>query len=410
MRGFKLTLPTMLSLFLVIMALPSVVMAQSPFALTNIGQPIDSEDARMMGRGGWGMAVSDSLDPGFLNVASLSALRHVAVKFTASGERTASEDGFGTRTTHRTLIPNIRVGLPIIKGKLAFSTGIEVKRSFEYRTMTEFTRYVFEDEITGNEQFLREGTLWQVPMGLSYEVVDGVSLGATVGLVNGSIRESLTDFYLQPSVSGGTPLYLSSGSTQEDEFTGTMTTWSLHLGSPNTLAVGASMTVAHDLDVNRKISLAGVGAKAESQWNFDLPETYRGGFQARLSDRWRVGGDATLQLFDNFEGNADWADDTIKEYSASLGFERVISFKRHGGKNNLPLRFGVRYRRWGHLINGAEVKEKTISVGTGFPFRRKMGMLDVALSYSMIGDVATNQMESNVWRMTVSVTGLEKWW
>ncbi len=410
MRSTELIIRTMVLVLLAGVLIPAAAVAQTPFALTNIGQPIDSEDARMMGRGGWGMAVYDSLDPGFLNVASLSAIRHVVVKFTAYGEKTKSDDDQGSRTTHRTLIPNIRVGLPVIKSRLAFSTGFEVKRSSEYRTMTPMTWYAFDDTITGNEQFLREGSLWQVPMGLSLKVFDGVSLGATLGLVNGTIRESLTDFYLQPSTGTGTPLYLSSGTVQKDEFSGKMTTWSIHLGSPNKLAFGASYTPAHDLEVDRKVSLGGVGARVNSQWTLDLPDTYRAGFQARLTDRWRVGGDAVLQKFGDFQGNVDWADDMVDEYSASFGLERKISFARHGGKNNLPLRFGARYRRWGYMVGGSEVEEKTFSIGTGFPFRSRMGMLDIGLSYSMIGDLEKNGRESNVWRTTISVTGLEKWW
>ncbi|PIV80481.1 hypothetical protein COW53_09420, partial [bacterium CG17_big_fil_post_rev_8_21_14_2_50_64_8] len=42
--------------------------AQTPLALTNIGQRLENEDARMTGRGGWGMAVDDSTHPGFQNL------------------------------------------------------------------------------------------------------------------------------------------------------------------------------------------------------------------------------------------------------------------------------------------------------------------------------------------------------
>ena len=56
------------------------------------------------------------------------------------------------------------------------------------------------------------------------------------------------------------------------------------------------------------------------------------------------------------------------------------------------------------------VEEKTVSVGTGFPFRQSLGALDVALSYGIIGELEKNGMETEVWRLTISVTGLEHWW
>jgi len=364
----------------------------------------------MTARGGWGMAVVDSLNPGFTNVASLADIKHVVIKFSAYGENGDNNTDQGSRTTNRTLIPDIRAAIPVIPDKLAFSAGFQVGRSFEFRTMTLNTWYAFDDTVTGNTQFIREGTLWQIPLGVSWKVRDGISLGGTVGLVNGTIRESLSDFFLYPATSAGTALYLSNGREDEDEFSGKSTTWSVRLGSEKNFSLGASWTPAYDLDVDRKISMGGLAAREYSAWTMGMPEAFRAGFQSRFSGRWRFGMDGAMQKFGDFKGNDSWAADMVDEYSVGLGLEREIAFERHGGKNNLPLRVGVQYKRWGYQIGGSDVEEKTISLGTGFPFRSKMGMLDVALSYSMIGDMAKNGMESKIWRMSVSVTGLEKWW
>ncbi len=410
MRCLQLLLPILVLVLLVQVVAPDTSLAQSVFALTNLGQPIDSDDARIVGRGGWGMAVHDSLNPGFSNVASLTALRHVAVKFTAYGENNTNTDENGSRTTHRTLIPDIRVGLPILKGRLAFSSGIQVGRSFEYRTLTTMTWMVEDETLTGEKQFRREGTLWQIPTALSLRLFKYVSVAGTIGLVNGTIRETTDNFFLEPANSAGSPLYLSNRKVQEDEFSGKMTTWSFHLGSENGIAIGGSWTPAHNLEAERKVSMGGLSERANSQWTFDVPETFRAGFQMKLSNRWRLGADGIQQKYGDFSGNSDWSDDTVDEYSVAFGLERKLSYERHGGMANLPLRFGAKYRRWAFKVGGEEVEEKTFSLGTGFPFHRKMGMLDVALSYSMIGDQSKNGMDSKVWRMTVSVTGLEKWW
>ena len=83
--------------------------AQTPFALRNIGQRLDTDDARMSGRGGWGMAVSDSLNPGFKNLASLYSLRHLVLKFTGYGDRMESTDGNSERMNSRVIAPDVRV-------------------------------------------------------------------------------------------------------------------------------------------------------------------------------------------------------------------------------------------------------------------------------------------------------------
>ena len=98
------------------------------------------------------------------------------------------------------------------------------------------------------------------------------------------------------------------------------------------------------------------------------------------------------------------------EYAWTAGLERVQAGERRGGANNLPLRLSTGYHRWAYEIGGQPVDEWTWAGGTGFPFRGDMGQLDVALSYSTIGAREKNGHESSVWRLTVSVTGLERWW
>ncbi len=60
--------------------------AQSPFSLVHLGAPAAGGDARVLGRGGWGLAESDTLAPSFLNPAGLPGLRQVAIALSGYGE------------------------------------------------------------------------------------------------------------------------------------------------------------------------------------------------------------------------------------------------------------------------------------------------------------------------------------
>ena len=404
---------TSLLLTLALLVLPAISAAQTPFALTNMGQRIDPDDARMVARGSWGMAVSDSTNPGFKNLAGLTALRQVALKFTGYGDYVSSQADLGERDSHRTLSPDIRVALPIIKGKLVFSSGFEVVRSTQYKTFMDQTWEAWDDTLTGNQQFIREGSLWSVPMGLSYKVLPWLSVGGTVGLVNGTIRESVVTEFITPHngrVPYPAPLYGPNGRVQEDEYSGTAVTWSMLADLSDRISVGASWRQAHDLDVNRKVSLGGVGQRFNDDWVYHLPDEYRLGVDLRVTGRWHLGGDYQLMKFTDYHGRDDWKSDLEQEYTYSLGLERSSRQERHGGTNNLPLRLGYQYRQWGYQVGGNHVQERFFSLGTGFPFRNQMGMLDLAFSYGTIGNLADNGHESKVWRFTMSFTGLEKWW
>lgn len=393
-------------------ALPAA--AQTPFALENFGQKIDSDDARMVARGGWGMAVVDSMHPGFKNIAGLTSLRHIALKYTGYGEQTTSENAEGSRTSYRTLSPDIRVGIPVIKGRLAVTAGFKVGRSMQYNSMSDSSWFLggdtSADSIVVSRQFKREGTLLTVPLGVAYEVVDGVSLGGTLGLANGTIRETLFHRYDGPATYEGVSLYSPNERVQEDEFSGTNTTYSFLLSRWEGLRFGASYTPEYTLDVNRKVALGGVGTRDESSYQMTVPVEYRAGLEARLSNRWRFGADAQFQKFTDLAGRADWDAALEDEYTVGLGFERLRSQARHGGIGNLPLRFGVQFRQWGYWVGPNPIEEKTVSIGTGFPFNHDLGQLDIAFSYSKVGEIEKNGVESDIFRFTLSMTGLERWW
>lgn len=413
MRNMPVVMVSVLILGWVLSGAP-VAVAQTPFALESFGQKVDSDDARMVARGGWGMAVVDSMHPGFKNIAGLSHLRHITLKYTGYGEQTNSKNADGTRKSYRTLSPDIRVGIPVIKSRLAFTAGFNIGRSMQYTSVSDSSWSLgggtAVDSISAIREFKREGTMLTVPLGVAVELVDGVSVAGAVGLANGTIRESLTHYYVGPTTVDGAQVYSPNGRVQEDEFSGTNSTFSFLVSRWDWLKFGASITPEYNLDVTRKVAMGGVGGSVENSYQMTMPVEYRAGLETKISDRWRFGADAQFQEFKKFTGRADWTDTLENEYTVGLGFERIRSRARHGGLGNLPLRIGAQYRQWGYWVGENPVEEKTISIGTGFPFGQDLGQLDIAFSYSRVGELAKNGLESNIFRFTLSMTGLERWW
>lgn len=391
-------------------SLATAGLAQTPFALTNIGQRLDNDDARMTGRGGWGLAVDDSLHPGFKNLASLYSVRHVALDFTAIGDKVLSEDQGGERTSYRTYAPAMRVALPVVMGRLAVTAGFVVDRSTQWTTAVDGSWEAWSDTISGVTEFQRRGSMFKVPLGVAYSPLQGLSLGASVNLQRGTLRESLYNFLQSPATLTGTPLYSSNLLTYSDEYSGTSVTAAFLFSPHSRISVGGSYTPAHDVDVDRKIEMGGLAQRSRSSFVLGMPEEMGLGIQARLIGRWRVGADYQLQKFSAFTGPEEWRSAMQDEKTLSLGLERARASERRGGWSNLPLRLGLRSRAWAYQVGGGEVRETTFSAGTGFPFRGEMGQMDVALSYSLVGDLQDNGLESRVIRLSISVTGLERWW
>jgi hypothetical protein len=387
------------------------VLAQSSFALTNVGQKMDTDDARMTGRGGWGMAVHDSTNPGFKNTAGLSAVRHVVISLVGYGAGTTSKDASGERSVNRVMAPEFRLAVPIIKGRLAFTTGFSMDRSFRFDSVQLDTFSVRDHTVIAEQQFIRQGTIFDVPMGLAWEAVPGLSLGASIALVKGSLTESLYEIFVQPVNSVGSSFYKTVLEVQKDTFEGTVPTLSALYRKGDRVQIGASWTPAYDVDANRDLSVSGLNTKSTSSWSMTMPDEYLLGAQIRVRGRWLVGADYQMQAFSEFEGPQEWLDEGMEdEYTLSFGLEKKIAYERRAGLKNWPLRLGYSTRQWAYQVGGNPVTENTYSFGTGFPFRGRLGTMDLALSYSKIGDQAKNGIEDSVWKMSVSVTGLERWW
>lgn len=384
--------------------------AQSPFAISNIGQKTVIEDARMIGRGGWGMAVTDSLNPGFKNLASIYTLRHLVLKFTGYGDKIDSKDTSGQRMNSRVLAPDVRVAAPVVKGRLSLTAGLQVNRSTQYHTYLDTTwAEVWADSIVGNDQFVRNGNRFQVPLGGALKILPGVAISGAVNIEGGSLKGTVNNFFTNPSNSQG-PFYQTNVKETYDEFHGTSQTWGLLLDPFPWIQLGASWTPAHNIEANRKVTHFGVTERSESTYTMNMPDEYMAGIQLRPLRRWRIGGDGQFMEFSKFTGPEQWMVDMEDEYTLSVGLERMQGRERRGGLSNLPIRLGVSVRRWAYRVGGSPVDEKTASIGTGFPFRQNLGELDVALSYGIIGELEKNGLESEVWRLTISVTGLERWW
>jgi len=409
--------PVLLPVLLLVAAGSRPAVAQTPFALGNIGQRLATDDARMIGRGGWGMAVSDSLNPGFKNLASLYSLRHLVLKFTGYGEKMDSRDTRGERMDSRVFAPDVRVAGPVIKERLALTAGFVVHRSTSYHTSIDTVwGEAWGDTISGNEQFVRIGNRFRVPLGGALQILPGLAVSGSVNIEAGSLKGSVNNFFTNPSGSRG-PLYQTNVKETYDEFHGTSQTWGVLWNPFSWFQAGASWTPAHEIQADRKVTHFGVSQRYFTSYTMEMPDEYMAGIQLRPFGRWHLGADGQFQAFSKFTGPEEWMADMEDEFGLSIGLERMQGRIRRGGLSNLPLRLGVSFKRWAYGVGGDVVgekanviDEKAISLGTGFPFGQNLGELDVALSYILIGDLEKNGLESEVWRMTITVTGLERWW
>jgi hypothetical protein len=400
------------------------VHAQTPFAMRSVGQRLADGDARMLGRGGWGLTETDSLSPGFKNPASAAWVRQVGLSLTGYGETGSHESPAASRRTYRTYVPDLRVALPLRKGELALTAGFKLERATGWHTQVDSLWIVGQgnplwtlpDTLSGNTQFEREGSVFKVPLGVAWRVLPTLAGAVSLNLERGSLRESLADYFTGPATSSGVPFYRSVIAVNEDQFSGTSATVAALFTPRPALRLAVSWTGEHTIDVSRKSETGGVAQRGSAEFEITRPSELSLGVSAPLAGRWELGADLRRQDWrklvapETWLAEPGWQDQLAEEIQFGFGVERRRGTERRAGWSNLPVRVGAGWHRWPYRVAGQEIVEKSLSVGTGFPLRGDAGHLDVALTYGSIGDQSENGLSSKYVRLAVSVTGLEAWW
>ena len=373
--------------------------AQTPFALQGLGQNVETGSARDTGRGGWGLADRDTLVPGALNQAALADLRYAQLLFSGRGVRTLDSGPERDRTTWRTQLPSVRLAVPLRDARLALHTGFNMKRSFVYESFHVYDIERFGEPVPVDEEYERTGNLVEIPVGLAWRPLDALALGVSVNLVRGIVEDRVTQEFGGP----GANEYVERLDPKGSSFT-VSGLWE----APGPFSLGASLTTAHDLDVERSVELGAVAGDFSATETVSMPAAYRAGFMIDLGRHWRFGADGAYTAFGDLGPDTVWGPHVRDEWSVAVGFERRMHRLARARDYAMPLRFGVRWGRWGHTLGGEPIDERAVSLGTGLPFRNWLGTIDMAVSYAWIGDEAKNGWESQELSLGLSISGLER--
>ncbi|MBD3222105.1 hypothetical protein GF314_12770 [bacterium] len=378
----------------------TVAGAQTPFSLQSLGQNVDNGTARDLGRGGWGMADRDSIAPGSLNAAAIAELRHAQLLFSGFALRTADTGPDQDRLTMRTVLPTVRLSVPLREGRLGMFAGFDVKRAFSYESFESNLEFdVFDEPVEGNETYTRSGNLYEIPVGLAWRPHDDLFLGAAFLLQRGPVEDRIVQFFDDA---------LTNDYTQRLEFEGETMELSMLWDIPGPLSIGASVTPSYDLDVDRTVSIEGVSGEVESTATVSMPTEYRAGFLFELGRHWRLGADGAYAAFGEMGQQDLFTPAPRDEWSFAVGLERKLVRETRGRGYDMPLRVGFQWRRWAYQVGGSPVEERAVSIGTGVPFRNWLGAIDASLSYVWIGSLADNGYESEALRLGLSISGLER--
>jgi long-subunit fatty acid transport protein len=371
---------------------------ESVFGLQFLGVSEETSDARARGLGVLGIGMQETRSAITQNPASLAQLDYMTLSaMIVAGGRTARS---ATQEEDRAVarFPHARAALPMF-GKFVFSLGFNGFRNFKGKINLPQESV---DSFTYQQSFVRDGTIFSFPIGLSASLTRRLHVGATFDFVQGTVDESW-------ETRGDSLVALATRRRGEM----TARTWTLGaqwqlfdwmmLGgvySPPFTGNGSTRTTVEDV---RIVTTTTPIRDTSVKGNVDFPESVRLGLSANPLQRWMLTGDFLWRNWNGgYTGRLYEAEAILDEWRYGIGVE----WQRAG---RVDLRGGFSQHRWAQVVGGNELKESTLHLGTGFDISDEKSRMDLALEYSWIGSIASNLFEERTFRVIVSISGQEKW-
>lgn len=298
-----------------------------------------------------------------VNPAAIAGIPAVTAGFVLSPSWRRWETPAGSRSLRETRFPLMYIGGPIPKTRLGvgISIGSYSDRDFKLASTGFDTLRGVELQVFDTVTSL--GGLNEIRLGTGYRLSDRTTIGGGIHFITGSSRVDTRRAFSDTT-------YLQIRQKAELSYSG----------------LGLSLGVIHQLSRSVKLAAvvrsdtrAQVDIDSTHAFKVDLPFTFTGGAQLRASPRLQL---AVAGSYRTWSGaNSDLLAQGSPGSQNTLELTAGGEFTRNRRRPlNLPLRFGVRYAQLPFpVVEGADPKEFSVSLGTGTRFAQDRAGVDLSL-------------------------------
>jgi len=370
---------------------------ESVFGLQFLGTSEETGDARARGIGVMGIGMTETRSAITQNPASLARLDYMTLSamIVAGGRTTRSETQEEDRAVAR--FPHARAALPMF-GKFVFSVGFNGFRNFKGKINLPAETV---DGLSYKQSFVRDGTIFSFPLGLSASLTRWLDVGASFDFVQGTVDESWE--------SRGDSL-VALATRRRDEMTARTVTLGVQVQPRDWVTLGASYNPRYTANASTRWTVEDVRIvttttpirDSSAKADVVFPEVIRAGLTVHPHQRLMLATDFLWRNWDAYTGRLFEAESILNEWRYGLGLE----WQR---RSRIDFRTGFSQHRWAQVVGGHEVKQSTLHLGAGFDISDEKSRMDLTLEYSWIGNLDRNGYEERTFRVLVSISGQEKW-
>lgn len=288
--------------------------------------------------------------------------------------------------------------------------------------------YTTGQTITSKTTYYGNGGLHQIYMGVGWNPVAGLSIGANIGYLWGSYSNSLAQQFFEGSSTTSNVNY----NTQNEEWSSDIRTYKMDIGvqypiqidKENELTVGATVGIGHRIGSNvtlLRYTSQGDTIERKADKAFELPYTISGGLTWKRKERLTVGADYAIQLWkgcrlpvsQSTATNTDIVvstDQYQNMHRATVGADYIHN---PYGKyiERMHFRLGASYTTPYAKVNGRKgPSELRLTAGTALPLKTgSLSLINVSAEWLLRNPSVSNQIRENYFMLHVGISVNETW-
>ncbi len=416
------------AIFGVLMASALLVSAQSgtnsPYSQYGLGVLSDQSSGMSRGMGGIGIGLRSNGIVNTLNPASYSAVDSLTMIFDVglSGQITSFKEGNAKKNANNadfeyaTAIFRALPSVGVSFGLLPYTNiGYNYSNKSQVGTST----------LTATETYSGEGGVHQAFLGVGWQVIKGLSVGANIAYLWGSYDRKISATVSDSYAYTVTRAYSANVSSYKLDFG---VQWMQALGKNDRLTAGAVFGLGHKLSADPQV----VTTMTDPQTNLStsssktvnnglaIPNTFGVGLTWQRGTALTVGADYSLQTW----GNVDYpeVDNSTGEYvmrggllkdrhKVALGVQWMPDGDSRKFFNRVQYRIGAAYSTPYIKVNDADgPKEYGVTAGFGIPLSNgwnNRSMLNISAQWTHAS--ATGLLTENTFRINIGLTFNERW-
>ena len=382
----------------------------SPYSRYGYGEWRSSAFSANKSMGGLGFGVRSNSSINSMNPASYTAID--SLTFMLDLGVSGKIDGFKTASSTSTLFNGnfdyFAIQVPVAKfAAISFGVSPLTVVGYDYSFTDVKDPYTYKDTLTVKQSFNGTGGMTQVYLGVSFDILDRVSIGVNGHYLFGNIEHNRQVTFPNES--------LYKATTQKENLY--VSAWLCDVGiqyhqpiGDDVLVIGGTYSLQLPMN-NRSVITTQttlVETKEDTESKFDFPQTVGAGISYQWNNRLLIGADVMWQNFaaTHYYGKTNQLND---RFVYALGAQYVHNPTSKAYVERMAFRLGVNYANSYINIDNKGYDKWAITWGIGFPLPNTQTKLNLHMECGWQGSVAQNGLLERYFEIGAGVSLNERW-